>query len=739
MREKELRLALVCYGGISLAVYMHGITKEVWHLARASRAFYDGTPPQDPVEAAYVDLLEVIESATGTKLRVLADIVAGASAGGINGIFLAQAVASGQSLDPLTDMWLDQADVDALLDPEARAPSRVSKLWASPIAWAFAGRQGDKWDDGLDSKTRDEIYAKLTRFVRSRWFEPPFGGEVFDKMLLGAFAAMAAGPQGARLLPDEQPLDLFVTVTDFSGHPEALPIHSPPMIVETEHRLTLSFRDEPGRMAQLGEIPGLVFAARATASFPGAFPPFTVAELDRVLDEAGQNWPGRDAFIARMLPRQVAAGTAETTALIDGSVLANAPFRPAIDALRDRPARREVDRRFVYIDPKPGQKSIKLSGNDDTPGFFTTLFGALSDIPRSQPIRDNLEAIAGRTARIARTRRIIEALRPQVEASVEHMFGRTLFLDRPTSARLATWRARAGDRAARDAGHSAVAYREIVRAGIADALERATPQRIGTAALLHELAQRADTMPLDLRYRIRRLRFVARRLAALADESPTVDYEGVRKTVFACLARYIERESPHFLGSIEAADARTLLDLIAARWDLATLDAATDAAMAEAIGACFRPHRRQPLLAYLGFPFYDVATLALLQGEGFDEFDPVMVDRIAPEDAVSLSGGEAVLKGIQFNSFGAFFSRAYRENDYLWGRLHGAERLIDIIVATLPPDALAAEVVGRTKCAAFKAILDREAPRLTAIPETFAELRHRLAGLSGKAAATGLD
>jgi predicted acylesterase/phospholipase RssA len=739
MREKELRLALVCYGGISLAVYMHGITKEVWHLARASRAFYDRTPSDDPVEAAYVELLQRIETTTGTKLRVLADIVAGASAGGINGIFLAQAVATGHSLDPLTDMWLEQADVDALLDPAARAPSRVSKLWASPIAWAFAGRQGDKWDDGLDAKTRDEIYSKLTRFVRSRWFEPPFGGEVFDKMLLDAFAAMAAGPQGPRLLPDEQPLDLFVTVTDFSGHPEALPIHSPPMIVETEHRLTLSFRDAPGSMAQLGEIPGLVFAARATASFPGAFPPFTVAELDRALETSGMSWPGRSDFLARVLPRQVAAGTAETTALIDGSVLANAPFRPAIDALRDRPSRREVDRRFVYIDPKPGMKSIKLSGNDDTPGFFTTLFGALSDIPRTQPIRDNLEAIAGRTERIARTRRIVEALRPDVETSVEHLFGRTLFLDRPTSARLATWRARAGERAARDAGHSFVAYREIVRAGIADALARVTPSRVGAAAVVHELAQRRDVTPLDLRYRIRRLRFVARRLAVLADENPAVDYEGVRQTVFACLARYLERESPHFLGSIEAVDARTLLDLIATRWDLATLDAQTDAAMADAIGACFRTHRRQPLLAYLGFPFYDVATLALLQGEGFDEFDPVMVDRIAPEDATSLSGGVPVLKGIQFNSFGAFFSRAYRENDYLWGRLHGAERLIDIIVATLPADALETAAVSRAKCAAFDAILDREGPRLTTIPETIVELRNRLAALSGKAGATGLD
>ena len=739
MREKELRLALICYGGISLAVYMHGITKEVWHLARASRAFHDGTPPAEPVEAAYLDLLRTIETTTGTKLRVLADIVAGASAGGINGIFLAQAVATGHSLDPLTDLWLDKADVDALLDPAARAPSRVSKLWASPIAWAFAGRQGDKWDDGLDAKTRDEIFAKLTRFVRSRWFEPPFGGEVFDAMLLDAFAAMEAGPRGPRLLPDEHPLDLFVTVTDFSGHPEALPIHSPPMIVETEHRLTLGFRDAPGKMAQLGEIPGLVFAARATASFPGAFPPFTVAELDRALETAGLAWPERAAFLARVLPRQVAAGTAETTALIDGSVLANAPFRPAIDALRDRPARREVDRRFVYIDPKPGQKSIKLSGNSETPGFFTTLFGALSDIPRTQPIRDNLEAIAGRTERIERTRRIIEALRPDVETSVEHLFGRTLFLDRPTASRLATWRARAGERAGRDAGHSYVAYREIVRAGIADTLDHATPQRIIAPELRIELTRRGDLSSLDLRSRIRRLRFVARRLAVLADESPQVDYDGVRKAVYACLARYLERESPHFLGVIEASDAKTVLDLIAARWDLATLDAQTDAAMADAIGACLRTHRRQPLLAYLGFPFYDVATLALLQGEGFDEFDPVMVDRIAPEDATSLSGGAPVLKGIQFNSFGAFFSRAYRENDYLWGRLHGAERLVDIVVATLPPGALGADAIARAKCAAFGAILDREGPRLTTIPETIVELRNRLAVLSGKAGTTGLD
>lgn len=38
--ERELRLALVSYGGVSLAVYMHGITRGILKLARASRAYH---------------------------------------------------------------------------------------------------------------------------------------------------------------------------------------------------------------------------------------------------------------------------------------------------------------------------------------------------------------------------------------------------------------------------------------------------------------------------------------------------------------------------------------------------------------------------------------------------------------------------------------------------------------------------------------------------------------------------
>jgi len=104
MREKELRLALICYGGVSLAIYMHGVTREIWHMVRSSRAFHDAVPATGGSESVYHDLLAEISQVSGTKLRVLTDIIAGSSAGGINGIFLSQAIVTGQSLEPLTDM-----------------------------------------------------------------------------------------------------------------------------------------------------------------------------------------------------------------------------------------------------------------------------------------------------------------------------------------------------------------------------------------------------------------------------------------------------------------------------------------------------------------------------------------------------------------------------------------------------------------------------------------------------------
>ena len=241
MREKELRLALICYGGVSLAIYMHGVTREIWHLIRASRAYHDENETAGGSEAVYRDLIAKIEEAAGTKLRVFTDIIAGSSAGGINGVFLAQAIVTGQSLEPLTDLWLEKADVEILLDPDARPLSRFTKFWAIPISWLILRRKGGAIDRMVADEAKKEVATKLSRFVRARWFAPPFGGQVFSGLLLDAFDAMATGLTGKALLPQHQPLDLFVTVTDFAGHDQVLMLNSPSMVVESEHRITISF------------------------------------------------------------------------------------------------------------------------------------------------------------------------------------------------------------------------------------------------------------------------------------------------------------------------------------------------------------------------------------------------------------------------------------------------------------------------------------------------------------------
>lgn len=759
VREKELRLALICYGGISLAVYMHGITKEIWRLARASRAFHAGEASAPGSEAVYARLLQTISKDCGLDVRVLADILAGASAGGINAIFLAEAIASGRSLDPLTDLWLEGADVDRLLDPGVSTLSRLAKAAAVPVAWALSSRRGGTVDQTVEPGQRGEIKAKIANFVRARWFSPPFSGPGFTRLLLSAFDAMAASPAGPPLLPRYHPLDLFVTVTDFHGYPERLRLNSPPEVVEQEHRLILSFRRETGD-AQLADAAELTFAGRATASFPGAFPPFHVAELDAVLAERGRPWPGRGDFLKTALPQRSLTGDAEDAVLIDGSVLANAPFRPAIRALQNRPARREVDRRFVYIDPKPGIRSVRLTGAEagDPPGFFATIFGALSDIPREQPIRDNLEAIEQRSATIRRLRRIVEAMRPEVEAAIERTFGSTLLLLRPTPKRLASWRSRAQTVAAREAGYAYAAYGHLKLAGIVEEAaerlfrfsgggDRARQDRV-RLAVWDAVRERGLISPgamtatgakpevilflrsFDAAFRLRRLRFLVRHLGLIEQgaDPPREAIGAARGAIYKLIGRY-QAEAPEPLACDPETSAWPALEALAARTGLKALDDDADALLTEALGAFPKPERRSLILAYLGFPFYDIATLPLLQGEGLDEYDEVKVDRISPEDATAIRAGgvQATLKGVQFNSFGAFFSRAYRENDYLWGRLHGADRLIDIVASTLPEDLhLPPGFTDSLKRDAFRAILSEERPRLRNIAPLFETLEREI-------------
>jgi patatin-related protein len=748
MRQKELRIALVCYGGVSLAVYMHGVTKEVWHLARASRAHHDGSEKPGGVAGVYRELLEYIEAERELRLRVLPDILTGASAGGINAVFLAQAVHSGYSLDPLTELWLDMADVDELVDPDARPMWRFAKFWSEPLVRWVLSRPGNLVSESVAPETRDEVRRKVSSFIRGRWFEPPFSGAGFSALLERAFAAMERTTPEAPLLPPRHPLDLFVTATDFHGHLSLLRLNSPPVVEESEHRMPIDFRSRaPFSGGQDFASPiELVFAARATASFPGAFPPLQVAEIDGLASKTGRNWPSRHRFLERVMPVHLRENTLDQVSLIDGSVLVNKPFEGAIAALRGRPAQREVDRRFVYVDPRPDRSSGLREMEKKPVGFFSAIFGSLSTIPREQPIRDNLEALEEQSREALRLRRIVSRLRPDVENAVDQLFGRTLFLDKPTARRLSNWRQRAQTAAAEQAGYAFQSYAQTKVSGIVARLAKLTLEaapQLGLpdaqaieAVFREELARRgleslsapgggahegaiAFFRAHDLGFRIRRLRLLARRLARDWEADPDIPdgaLETARDSLFAILALYFDREGltslgPEFekLAENVLLNPGAVLDHLENTRLLTQVDDQAELLLAEALAQMPKDLKRRMLLTYLGFPYYDVATLALLRDEGLSEFDPAKVDRISPEDARSIreGGTRATLRGTEFYNFGAFFSRAYRENDYLWGRLHGAERMIDLVGSTVE-DRLPEEDARKFKRAAFLGILDEE-------------------------------
>ncbi len=62
----------------------------------------------------------------------------------------------------------------------------------------------------------------------------------------------------------------------------------------------------------------------------------------------------------------------------------------------------------------------------------------------------------------------------------------------------------------------------------------------------------------------------------------------------------------------------------------------------------------------------------------------------------------------------------------MWGRLHGAERMIDILLSTLPDGTLAPGVKATAKRDAFLAIIEAEAAHLTAVPDLIDSLCREL-------------
>lgn len=816
MREKELRIALVCFGGVSLAVYMHGITKEILKLVRASSTlhaitnrttrstatFFDVRDISDPeydTEPIYFDLLR--EVGRTVDLRVIVDIVAGSSAGGINSVMLARALSHDLPMGRLRDLWLENADVSELLAPEAKA-SIWSKWILRPFFW-IAGVAG------LRLISDPEVRTKLSLFMRSRWFEPPFDGLRMAGLMYDAVTALGKPREpAASLLPSGQGLDLFVTVTDFYGCQLNMQIHDPPIVHEREHRHVLHFkyrRRASGAVESdfdMANAPALAFAARATSSLPGAFPPARILEMDQLVRQRSVSWPHRAKFIASNFEQYAQMNVdAASIPFIDGSVLNSRPFREAIGAIRGRAAYRQVDRRLVYVDPNPA--SAGIAAHHGVPGFFPTLKGALSEIPLAEPVTDELIWIARYNEQTRRLRDIIDGARPRVSQFVAEIINTAR--EAPISeARIRTWREQANIKATRDAGFAYEAYVRLKLASAHDFVSRliadirgarpnssfaraiasiidawaipagAVYEPAGTVSLHAETATGSDGVPnwvkflltFDVDYRKRRLRFLIEGQNRLSQMLGTegletldpVAVDRLKRRFYECYEALERRETATFLdpatrdliedifragpSSVQTRDigeyARSfalrhkkqidlLIERVGSDIDLKASTSDIDILLAET-SEWPRRATDEVLVNYLGFSFWDVMTFPVIPWREAREFNEVRIDRISAQDARAINRlGAFPLKGTALNQAAAFLSRAYRENDYLLGRLHAIDRLIDIVADAAGAEFQAQGSVAALKKKGFLRILEVEEAHLPTCVNLIANLRAALA------------
>jgi hypothetical protein len=144
--------------------------------------------------------------------------------------------------------------------------------------------------------------------------------------------------------------------------------------------------------------------------------------------------------------------------------------------------------------------------------------------------------------------------------------------------------------------------------------------------------------------------------------------------------------------------------------------------------------RRDLLIAYIGFVFWDIIILPMLGAQRqhkLGELGEIIVDRISPDDATTIRTGDMArsLRGADFAHFGAFLSRTARENDYLWGRLDAVDRLFDLLVSACGREVAAALDLRAFKKRAFEAVLAEEESRLASVADLLARLRRIVAGL----------
>lgn len=334
LRPRELRLAVAMRGGVSLAVWMGGACQEIEALRRSA-----GPQPGQAASKIYRALLD-----RAGYDKVVVDVLAGTSAGGLNAVLLSCALLYDMPFDArVRDLWLQVADILRLCRPaDDRNPQSLL--------------QGDAvFYQDLMGNLRGLLKEQLEP-------EPPVSEKVEERL--------------AEL--KQRRVDLILTCTLLHPAPEDFyqPVGDP--IRDARSRAYFRFRNlEQGAVSDfdpLDDATGgrpnpwepvrrLAYAGRSTSSYPGAFEPATIWTAP---DDDQSKPPGGSEPYPRSMHGIFSESVTrppkseEAVHVIDGGVLDNIPIAWAIRSIAAAKANRPVDRWLLYLQPVPPSAPLPL-------------------------------------------------------------------------------------------------------------------------------------------------------------------------------------------------------------------------------------------------------------------------------------------------------------------------------------------------------------------------------------------
>jgi patatin-related protein len=456
--DREVRFAVVMYGGVSLAIYINGVAQELLDMVRATATvptedskgeedkkweplIKDALPGAMGVYRKLGQYLGIddkqeridrfrrqsISNTDAIRTRLVVDIISGTSAGGINGVFLAKALARDQGMTGLKQLWLSEGDLGKLLND----------------------KRSMKGVRGFDLKQPQESLLNSHRMYYKLL-------EALDRM--DDLKNRRAESEDSPLVRE---LDLFITTTDLDGIPLPIGLFDK-VVYERRYRNVFHFRYATDAATgtyrddlKKEHDPFLAFAARCTSSFPFAFSPMRLCDITDIAKAYSADPPYADQsattpewdqffsdymrnglFDLDLAARQKPAtgqlpgtGTLEENLAAakidlresfrkrsfgDGGYLDNKPFSYATSMLARRHADCAVDRKLLYVEPSPQHPELTRQ-QVDQPDFAENVRAAVLDLPRQETIREDIDRVYERNALLQR----VGILAKEVDADIE--------------------------------------------------------------------------------------------------------------------------------------------------------------------------------------------------------------------------------------------------------------------------------------------------------------------------------